>query len=210
MRNLTALWAIATLATSGLGACAPMQGSPAPSLTSGSAYDEPAPSPAACSGGVALSAGAAGAAASGYAASRLAQPGGDKKKGKPSVSAADAAKGAKALSAAAPTLTVAGGSVAGGFLAAKLACLLTRAEQQQAQGAALQAVEGGIGSRVAWQSTTRPDVSGRSTVTSQSKDDTGAVCRQVTTVVIVKGEETAVDQRLCRAAGATGFAVAEQ
>ncbi|CAN5282170.1 hypothetical protein BH09PSE2_BH09PSE2_04300 [soil metagenome] len=154
--------------------------------------DDVPPATGACSGVVAVSAGGVGALAGGLGAAKLAE--GKKGRG-PSVGS---------------QLAGVGGALAGGLLSSKLACLLTKGEQKQAESAAIQAVEGGVGSRVAWQSVSRPDVSGRSAVTSETKAESGAVCRDVTTVVIVKGEETSIDQRLCRAAGSTSFVVAEK
>ncbi len=138
----------------------------------------------ACAGSVQAGAGLAGAALGGFAGSKMSKK----------------APGAGALV----------GAVAGGFFSSKIACLLTAPEQQQAQSAAIQAAEGGVGTRTAWRSADRPDVSGSSLVTAEAAASDGGLCRTVSTVVIVRGEETSVEQKLCRAAGASGFALADK
>jgi surface antigen len=87
----------------------------------------------------------------------------------------------------------------GELLGEAIASMLDCDEQQKAAGATQQAVEqaergGGVGTTAAWESTTRPGVTGSSTVTAQ--DDGG--CMTVTDVVIVDGEETRAPKRMCR------------
>lgn len=87
----------------------------------------------------------------------------------------------------------------GELLGEAIASMLDCDEQQKAAGATQQAVEqaergGGVGTTATWESTTRPGVTGTSTVTAQ--DDSG--CMTVTDVVIVDGEETRAPKRMCR------------
>jgi len=96
----------------------------------------------------------------------------------------------------------------GVLLTDKIACLLTEREQAQASEATRQAVEQGVGSKVAWKSDARPNVSGESSVLGEIADPDGTVCRTVMDVVIVEGEETSVQKKLCRAPGGTGFKIA--
>jgi surface antigen len=84
--------------------------------------------------------------------------------------------------------------------------LLDCKEQQQAAKATDQAVRGGVGTQVAWTSESRPNVSGRSTVTAEEKLADGGNCLTVTDVVIVDGEETTVPKRMCRSSGGSGYA----
>lgn len=105
-------------------------------------------------------------------------------------------------------VALAAGIAAGGFLTDKIACLLTEQERQQAAEATRQAVDQGVGSKVAWQSDARPNVSGSSAVLGEITDPDGTACRTVIDVVIVDGEETSVQKKLCRAPGTTGFKLA--
>ena len=90
-------------------------------------------------------------------------------------------------------------------LTAAIACKLDPEEQQQAADATLEATrsdgsaEVAVGSMAAWKSNTREDVSGTSTVVArnEAKDD-GVQCITVADVIIVKGEETRADKRMCR------------
>jgi len=81
-------------------------------------------------------------------------------------------------------------------------------EQVQAAKATDQAVRGGVGTEVKWQSESRANVSGSSKVTGQEQLADGGTCMTVTDIVIVDGEETTVPKRMCRAKGASGFAKA--
>jgi predicted lipid-binding transport protein (Tim44 family) len=96
----------------------------------------------------------------------------------------------------------------GSLLSDAIINLLDCKEQQQAAQATDQAVRGGVGTQVAWKSESRPNVSGRSTVTAEEKLADGGNCLTVNDVVIVDGEETTVPKRMCRAAGASGYAKA--
>ena len=94
-------------------------------------------------------------------------------------------------------------------LTASIACRLDPEEQQQAADATLEATraadgteEGSpeVGQMAMWTSETREDVSGTSTVTAsdQQANDDGLQCIRVTDVIIVDGEETRAEKRMCR------------
>jgi surface antigen len=79
-------------------------------------------------------------------------------------------------------------------------------EQQKAAEATTQAVNGEVGSTVEWESATRSGVRGRSTVTAEAPTTAdGRQCRMVTNVVIVDGEETEAQQRMCRQPPSMGY-----
>jgi surface antigen len=86
-----------------------------------------------------------------------------------------------------------------------IACMLSPKERQQAAKATETAVQRGVGATSEWKSTDRPGVVGRSTVASEQKQASGAICRVVNDVVIVNGEETTAQKTMCRQPGATGF-----
>ena len=90
----------------------------------------------------------------------------------------------------------------GSVLGEAIASLLDCREQRQAATATEQAVEqaerGGAGTSSAWQSETRPNVSGSSTVTSVEAGASDGQCMTVTDIVIVDGEETRAPKRMCR------------
>lgn len=100
-------------------------------------------------------------------------------------------------------------------LSEAIACRLDPEEQAQAAEATLQATRSdeasgelpSIGSTAAWSSNTREGVSGRSTVVARQAlaDDTD--CITVTDVVIVKGEETKADKRMCRPPGQRRYSI---
>ena len=92
-----------------------------------------------------------------------------------------------------------------------IACRLDPAEQQQAATATLQATRGDnaqVGASANWTSQTRQNVSGTSTVTSRSAAQNGASCISVTDVIIVNGEETTANKRMCRAPGSARYSLA--
>ena len=95
---------------------------------------------------------------------------------------------------------------AASLLGDELMKMLDCKEQQQAAQATTEAIRGGVGSEVKWQSQTRPNVRGTSKVTADEKLADGGNCLTVTDVVIVDGEETIVPKRMCRASGASGYA----
>ena len=100
-------------------------------------------------------------------------------------------------------------------LSGAIACRLDPEEQKQAADATLEATRGSegdgraeIGASAAWTSETRADVSGRSTVTARDESPAdGLDCIVVTDVIIVQGEETRADKRMCRAPGSARYAI---
>lgn len=100
------------------------------------------------------------------------------------------------------------GLVIGALLTDKIACLLNPGEQTAAATATQSAVTQGVGAQANWTSTSRPEVSGRSSVMSETKRADGALCRAVRDVVIISGEETMITKTLCRPVGASGFTLA--
>lgn len=91
-------------------------------------------------------------------------------------------------------------------ITAAIACRLDPDEQRQAADATIAATRGTgedggaqVGASAAWTSETREGVSGRSTVTGRQADPgEGLDCIFVTDVIIVEGEETRADKRMCR------------
>ena len=66
-----------------------------------------------------------------------------------------------------------------------------------------------IGATTTWTSETRDGVSGRSTVTGREQvASNGMDCIMVTDVIIVSGEETRADKRMCRAPGSARYSIA--
>lgn len=86
----------------------------------------------------------------------------------------------------------------GELLGEAIASLLDCREQQQAAGATEEAVRGGVGATSTWQSETRPNVTGSSTVTAADTNTVEGECMTVTDVVIIDGEETRAPKRMCR------------
>jgi surface antigen len=112
-----------------------------------------------------------------------------------------------ALGRAGVPSSVAGVSLpVGSLLSDAIMNLLDCHERQQAAQATDKAIRGGVGTEVAWTSETRPNVTGKSRVTGEEKRSDGGNCLTVTDVVIVDGQETTVPKRMCRAAGASGYA----
>ena len=101
-------------------------------------------------------------------------------------------------------------------LTAAIACKLDPEEQKQAAQATLDATraegesaEVAVGSSASWTSETREDVSGTSTVIARNDADEGGMqCITVSDVIIVKGEETKADKRMCRLPPAARYALA--
>ncbi len=101
-----------------------------------------------------------------------------------------------------------GGAVAntilpmGSMLGDAIMNLLDCREQEQAAGATEQATQraerGGVGTSASWQSETRANVSGSSTVTAVDSGTPEGECMTVTDVVIVDGAETVAPKRMCR------------
>lgn len=100
-------------------------------------------------------------------------------------------------------------------LTAAIACKLDPEEQKQAAEATLEATRGegdgaevSVGASSAWTSGTRAEVSGTSTVIARNDDeDAGQQCITVTDVIIVRGEETRADKRMCRQPPAKRYAL---
>jgi predicted lipid-binding transport protein (Tim44 family) len=86
-----------------------------------------------------------------------------------------------------------------------IACKLDAQEQKQAATATTEAVRGGVGSSASWTSATRPGVSGSSTVKTQTASAGGGNCMIITDVIIVDGEETSVEKRMCRSPGGGNY-----
>ena len=81
-------------------------------------------------------------------------------------------------------------------------------EQVKAATATDNAVRGGVGTTSTWESDTRPGVKGSSTVRDQRASADGGSCMLITDVVIVDGEETTVDKRMCRKPGGGNYVLA--
>ena len=93
----------------------------------------------------------------------------------------------------------------GSIVADELLKLLDCKEQRQAANATNEAIRGGVGTEVKWQSESRQNVSGVSKVTGQQELADGTNCLTVTDVVIIDGEETTVPKRMCRGRGDSGY-----
>ena len=70
-----------------------------------------------------------------------------------------------------------------------------------------------VGSSSSWTSNTRENVSGTSTITARddevaSNGAAGRQCITVTDVIIVNGEETTANKRMCRAPGSARYSLA--
>jgi hypothetical protein len=124
--------------------------------------------------------------------------------------------GAIAGSIAGSALGGFGAPAAVGLLALPVGSLLTDAilrkldckEQVQAATATNNAVRGGVGTTSTWESETRPGVKGASTVRDQRASADGGSCMLITDVVIVDGEETTVDKKMCRKPGGGNYVLA--
>ncbi|WP_245647770.1 hypothetical protein [Novosphingobium lentum] len=90
-----------------------------------------------------------------------------------------------------------------------IACKLEPAEQKQAAAATLEATRGDkVGTKSTWTSQTRENVSGTSTVVARNDDrTTGAKCITVSDVIIVNGEETTANKRMCRPPGSARYSL---
>jgi hypothetical protein len=101
-------------------------------------------------------------------------------------------------------------------LSSSIACKLDPQEQKQAADATIEVTRGTasddkaqVGATTAWTSETREGVSGRSTVTGREEvAASGMDCIMVTDVIIVSGEETRADKRMCRAPGSARYSIA--
>jgi surface antigen len=89
-----------------------------------------------------------------------------------------------------------------------IACKLDPAEQKQAAEATMQITRGDpkVGSSSEWRSQSRDQVSGKSTVVARNDvDSSGAKCITVNDVVIVNGEETTANKRMCKMPGSARY-----
>lgn len=95
-----------------------------------------------------------------------------------------------------------------------IACRLDPEEQKQAAEATVEATRGEeVGSTASWTSNTRENVSGTSTIIARNDEPAdsageGRQCIMVTDVIIVNGEETTANKRMCRAPGSARYALA--
>ena len=110
-------------------------------------------------------------------------------------------------------------------LTKEIACKLDAEEQEQAAEATLEVTsvtdeEGNdivdeecsvavpeVGRSASWTSESRNDVSGTSTVTAREASQGGNDCITATDVIIVEGEETRADERMCRLAGSPRYTI---
>lgn len=103
-------------------------------------------------------------------------------------------------------------------LAKEIACQLDADEQKQAADATVEITkidsdeEGNekqpeVGRSAQWTSETREGVSGTSTITSREASSGDNDCITVTDVIIVDGEETRADKRMCRLAGSPRYTI---
>ncbi|MEL6541485.1 MAG: hypothetical protein AAF249_13335 [Pseudomonadota bacterium] len=117
-------------------------------------------------------------------------------------------------------------------LTTEIACILDADEQKQAAEATIAAtsfdpapvrsVEEGddetpvdtealrgppVGQSASWTSGTRDEVTGTSTVTAREETGDESDCIFVTDIIIVRGEETRAEKRMCRAPGSRRYAI---
>jgi surface antigen len=91
-----------------------------------------------------------------------------------------------------------------------IACKLDPQEQKQASEATLEATRGdaAVGTTSAWTSSTRQNVSGKSTVTARNEiDASGLQCITVSDVIIVNGEESTANKRMCKPKGSARYSL---
>jgi surface antigen len=89
-----------------------------------------------------------------------------------------------------------------------IACRLDQQEQVKAKQATLEATRSErVGTSVSWTSDTRANVSGTSTIVARN-DEGGQQCMLVDDVIIVNGEETVNQKRMCRVPPQTRYILA--
>ena len=98
-------------------------------------------------------------------------------------------------------------------LTSAIACRLDEPEQIKAADATMEATRAEtVGAQVAWQSETRADVSGTTTIVAldaaPSGQPQGSRCMLIDDVIIVNGEETVSQKRMCRVPPQTRYALA--
>ena len=101
-------------------------------------------------------------------------------------------------------------------LTKEIACLLDEDEQEQAANATIEATRGGgedgtegppVGQSAVWTSGSRDEVQGSSTVTGREETGDDADCITVTDVIIIEGEETRAEKRMCRPPGTARYSI---
>jgi surface antigen len=137
----------------------------------------------------------------------------DKKKkrnaiiGKVAVVAAGSAMGSAARANFAPLLEFAN------TLTSTIACKLDSTEQKQAATATDDVLKNDkVGQKVDWKSSSRKGVTGTTTITAEAPPPAGqskARCMIVQDVVIVDGEETRADKKMCKAPGQSRYTIAQ-
>jgi surface antigen len=96
------------------------------------------------------------------------------------------------------------------MISTAIACRLDNKEQKQAATATEAAVKSEkVGSSSTWTSATRKDVTGTSTVTALAPTQGRAKCMMVTDVVIVDGEETKAEKKMCKGPGESRYSIAQ-
>lgn len=87
-----------------------------------------------------------------------------------------------------------------------IGCRLEPEERQRAAEARDRVIEQDeIGATAQWISESRPEVSGSSTVTARNSQPNGAICLDITDVVIIDGEEQRAVRTMCRAPGESRY-----
>ena len=94
-----------------------------------------------------------------------------------------------------------------------IACRLDTQEQVKAKDATIEATRSeAVGSTSSWTSETRANVSGRSTVVARedapANQPQGSRCMLIDDVILVNGEETVQQKRMCRVPPSTRYALA--
>ena len=101
---------------------------------------------------------------------------------------------------------IAGG--VGAVIGAEIACQLDQQEQEKAAEATMAIVEKEeVGAVANWQSPTRADVSGSSTITALTAEPDGRKCLNITDVAIIDGEETKIAKQMCRGPGEKNYSL---
>lgn len=96
----------------------------------------------------------------------------------------------------------------GALVGAEIACQLDQKEQEKAAEATMTIVQQEqVGAVATWQSPTRADVSGSSTVTALTAEPDGRKCLSITDVAIIDGEETKISKQMCRGPGETNYSL---
>ncbi len=94
-----------------------------------------------------------------------------------------------------------------------IACRLDTQEQVKAKDATIEATRGErVGTSVGWTSETRANVSGRSTVVAREDapagQPAGTRCMMIDDVILVNGQETVQQKRMCRVPPSPRYALA--